>query len=128
MLIRALVSNGIFSFLCATLMLVFPAWLSEHIPLNKGDWIGLSVGLLVFVVGLVFLAVRPEQAKKHGLSIVIGDILWVIISSVLLINYLSYISTTGVTLVLMVNLFVSVFAVLQYMGLKQHSASQAHPA
>lgn len=123
MLIKALLANAGFSALCALVMLGFSASLGEHIPLREGDWTGLATGLLLFVGVLIFLVMHKTQAIKHAMSIIVGDVLWVIGASVLSLMYMEQLSGLGVVLVVVVNLFVAGFAVAQYLGLRQTDRS-----
>jgi len=123
MLIYALITNAVFSTLCGIFMFWQHQWLSSHIPLFAADWKSLAMSLIVFAISLVTLASKRNWAIKWAFSILVGDVIWVVLTSVLLISYFSLLSSVGVSLVVAVNLFVGSFAFFQYVGLRHVETS-----
>jgi hypothetical protein len=116
MLKKALLGNAVFSFLSAAVMFLFSDWLSAQLLLSQADWFSLGSALGVFSFLLLLLAANQGLAQKLTMSVVAGDVLWVLITSVLFVTYLKELSEVGLLLIAAVNLIVGSLAFLQYKG------------
>jgi len=118
MLKKALVFNAIFSFTCAMVILSASEWLNKFIPLPGWLWSFISFGLLGFVGLLILMLKNYRMLEKNIFIVVISDIAWIAITTVALSLYASSVSTTGILLVMLVNVVVATLAYFQYTGYK----------
>ncbi len=120
---RALLANAIFSGISGSLMVFAePAVLS---------WLGLStisirpigIFLLVFSLYLIWMANHGRVPKSSISGVIAGDWAWVLGSIILLVLKGSMFSWLGILLVTDVAVVITVFAILQGLGLRQASGS-----
>lgn len=124
----ALLMNAAFSSVCAIFLLT----VTESIALSffKGNtiWfeidakkvlVGLGIGLVLFAFLLLFRANQKFISQKDVKAIIIGDILWVLVSIVALLNAENILTATGHRYVAIVAIFVFLFALLQIAGLNR---------
>ena len=121
MLKIALMSNVIFSFTSAMLMLLLGSLLGSYIPLPSWLWTVLGLGLLVFALDLSVLAVMPKWAMTFTPWVVAADIAWVLLTLVALLIFWAELSSTGVAMITAVNVVVAVLAWAQYAAHKAQS-------
>ena len=118
MLNKAYLANAIFSSVCAITMLVFSRHLNIEIPMGAAQWDSLAVMLLGFGVYLVLITCSQTWAKYSAIPVIIGDLLWVIVSTVLAVYFSEFLTLTGWLLIMLVNLFVGSFAYFQFVGFR----------
>ncbi len=79
----------------------------------------LGLGLIIFAVALVILARMPALSPRQVLLITAMDASWVVASGVLLVAASELLNTMGSIAIIVVALFVGVFAWGQFMGAKK---------
>ena len=122
MLKYALTANAAFSSMSAITMFTIPSWLSTQIPLSTTEWLPIGLILALFAIQLIIMTKHSLLAEKLTMPVVIGDILWVIITTVIMVIYFAQFSAVGIGLVILVNLAVGTFAYFQYEGYRQEIA------
>ena len=116
MLLKALMTNAVFSLTSGIGMLAGTSWLAQQIPLPAWLWIVLGIGLILFSLQLVMMVLMPILAHKLALVVVVSDIAWVGLTSLGALLFATEITAMGVTLILMANLIVGALAMAQYRG------------
>ncbi|MEO0725783.1 MAG: hypothetical protein AAFZ63_14675 [Bacteroidota bacterium] len=112
---RAILANAAFSTFCGLALTAVPAWIAQHMGISTPLILRLiGIGLLIFVVSLVYTATRPEISRQQVQVIIAQDLLWVMGSIVLLIIRPFGLSTVGLWAVDVVAIMVAVFAYWQY--------------
>ncbi|MGB1286225.1 MAG: hypothetical protein ACPG7F_06825 [Aggregatilineales bacterium] len=80
----------------------------------------LGVGLLPWAMALFWLASRPVIKNGLAWEVIGGDMLWVAGSALLLMTQALPLNTTGSWMVLILADVVLMFAVVQYVGIRQN--------
>lgn len=115
---RALVLNATFSTLCAFIMLATSEWIAQQLNLAETFWVILTAGFLFLFALQLWNIVRNRIIRSWEIiSIISGDIAWVVVSLVLIAIYHDSMSGVGLVLVDLVALAVLFFAILQIRGL-----------
>jgi len=122
-----LFSNVIFSVSCAVILLFQNNWLGEKLFIHEHFWFDLEVRSWLFYLGLglagfaalvLFRGTQSILSKRAIRSIIIGDILWVVISLVALLSGGVYLETAGFWVIIAVALMILFFVMVQSFGLK----------
>lgn len=119
MLNKALFSNAIFSSVSALIMFTQSSWLSKVFPLDEAYWFSLALGLGGFAILLVVTAANTKLASKLTPAIIVGDLIWVLSTTVLLIGLWSIYTILAVWLIVGVNIVVTSLAVAQFVGFRR---------
>ena len=114
----ALMGNALFSTLSGVIILFAQGWVIRILGLSKNVSLAiLGIGLLAFAVNLVINA-RRQQVKTSDAWIAVSmDLAWVLGSYVLI--FVVPFSAEGKWVVAVVAELVSVFAVLQFLGIRR---------
>ncbi|MDX1522526.1 MAG: hypothetical protein R3264_12940 [Anaerolineae bacterium] len=117
---RTLQANAIFSTLSGLLLTIGAQPVTEMLGLSA-SWVIFAVGLsLLPFAGFVYFVSRKAPLNRTAATLILeGDILWVIASAVLLFSGWVQFSATGWWAVAIVADIVAVFAVLEWIGLRQ---------
>lgn len=122
----SLLLNATFSLACALGLTIFPI---DMVALFFGDkqMLGdfsldfllqaLAVGLVGFAGLLTFVALHAPISKALGRSITIADFGWVVSSAAIVFLHAGFLTSVGVTIVIVVATYVLAFAVMQLIGL-----------
>jgi hypothetical protein len=121
LLMRALKMNAVFSGLSAVAMLLAADWIAQQVGLpGPANVYAVAVFLLFFAAQLGNI-VRIQAIRTWEIvSIIVGDLLWVLGSIVLGAMYFRSFSTIGAVLVDAIALAVLIFAVMQIRGLREY--------
>jgi hypothetical protein len=93
--------------------------LDTALGLPGGLLLGVGVFLVVYAVGLVVLAARPAIPRPATWVVVLGNSAWVLASLGLAVGAWEQLTVLGVVVVLAQAAAVTVFAELQYAGLRR---------
>jgi len=125
-LFRALKLNSIFSGFSALCMFIAGNWLAMQFALNSAIPVYVVAGgLIVFAIQLANIVRTKTIRTWEIISIIIGDIAWVVVSIALLVIYYRTITLTGLVLADFVAVVVLIFAVMQIRGLNQYRKLEA---
>ncbi len=116
-----LLANALFSLISALLMVLEGAWLSVHIPLPSWLWLALGAGLGLFALQLLAMAINPKLMALLIKQVIVSDIIWVVAAGLAAGLFVSELSTTGIVLVLAVNIMVASLAYLQFSAWKRQA-------
>lgn len=119
MLKKTLLTNVLFSFFSALVILFGNKWLDKHIPLPGWMWVVMGIGLLCFAGFLVLMLKNKKLQLSSTLSIVISDLVWVVTTTIAAVIYIAALSGTGIVLIFVVNLIVGALACFQYFGYRR---------
>jgi hypothetical protein len=115
---KALIGNALFSTLSGVTILLAQGWVLRILGLPENISLAiLGIGLLVFAVTLVINARRQQVRTSDAWIVVVLDLAWVLGSYVLL--FVVPFSIEGKWVVGVVAELVSVFAVLQFVGIRR---------
>lgn len=84
---------------------------------------GVGVNLLAFAGALLFLASRPRIAPRLALAIIAADMAWVVGTLALVLG--DVFTTAGAAAALVVGNVVLLFAILQWIGVRRMTTSEA---
>ncbi|MBZ0305814.1 MAG: hypothetical protein K8I82_07075 [Anaerolineae bacterium] len=126
---RTLFGNGIFSTLSGLLFILAANPVANFLGIQNTSILGLfngdglifliGIDLLTFAAGLFFSATRPTLNRHHAILAIELDVAWVAASVIVLLTGALPLTTAGSWAVLIVADIVSVFAVLQFIGLRR---------
>ena len=117
----ALKTNALFSFSTGVSCLVLPQQLGNWMNIqNSTVFYILGIGLIFFAAFVAFTAFQKEVITSLVNQIIVQDVLWVLVSIILLIMNPFGISFVGNMMILIVAIIVLIFAILQYIGLKRY--------
>jgi uncharacterized membrane protein HdeD (DUF308 family) len=120
---KALVGNALFSTLSGLTILLAQGWVLRILGLSKDVSLAiLGFALLVFAATLVVNARRQQVKTSDAWIAVLMDVAWVLGSYVLI--FVVPFSTEGKWVVGVVAELVSVFAVLQFVGIRRIQKSE----
>ncbi len=126
LLLRALKLNALFSGFSALCMLIAGKWLAAQFSLDSATDIYVVAGCLAAFALMLANIVRTKAIRTWEImSIIIGDIVWVVASVTLVAVFYETITLAAVVLVDLVAIAVLVFAVIQIRGLKQYQKLHA---
>lgn len=115
---KALIGNAVFSTLSGVTILFAQGWVLRILGLSKDVSLAiLGFGLLVFAVTLVINARRQQVKTSDAWIVVLMDLAWVL-GSYMLIFVVPF-SIEGKWVVGVVAELVSVFALLQFIGIRR---------
>jgi hypothetical protein len=115
---KALIGNAVFSTLSGVTILFAQGWVLRILGLSKDVSLAiLGFGLLVFAVTLVINARRQQVKTSDAWIVVLMDLAWVLGSYVLI--FVVPFSIEGKWVVGVVAELVSVFALLQFIGIRR---------
>jgi hypothetical protein len=115
---KALIGNALFSILSGVTILLAQGWVLRILGLPENISLAiLGIGLLVFAVTLVINARRQPVRTSDAWIVVVLDLAWVLGSYVLI--FVVPFSAEGKWVVGVVAELVSVFAVLQFVGIRR---------
>jgi hypothetical protein len=115
---KALIGNALFSILSGVTILFAQGWVLRILGLPENISLAiLGIGLLVFAVTLVINARRQPVRTWDAWIVVVLDLAWVLGSYVLI--FVVPFSAEGKWVVGVVAELVSVFAVLQFVGIRR---------
>jgi len=115
---KVLMGNALFSALSGVTILFAQGWVLRILGLPKNISLAiLGIGLLVFAVTLVINARRQQVRTSDAWIVVALDLAWVLSSYVLI--FVVPFSAEGKWVVGVVAGLVSVFAVLQFVGIRR---------
>jgi hypothetical protein len=115
---KALIGNALFSTLSGVTILLAQGWVVRILGLPENISLAiLGIGLLVFAVTLVINARRQQVRTSDAWIVVLLDLAWVLGSYVLI--FVVPFSIEGKWVVGVVAELVSVFAVLQFVGIRR---------
>jgi hypothetical protein len=119
MLLRStLVINGVSTVLCGLVLLAAPGTLAELLGVSTPALLaGVGGGLLLYAAGLFWTARRQPIPDAAAWAAIVLDLGWVV-GSVALIE-VGVLSSIGTGLVALVAAVVLIFAVLQFVGVRQ---------
>jgi hypothetical protein len=125
---KALTGNAVFSLLSGLVIVFANRWLVSFLGLSASVGLGLGaigVSLVVYAVVLWLSTRRPHIRISNAWLAVVMDILWVLGSCALVV--VVPFSAAGKWTVILVADLVSLFAILQWLGIRrfQKSAPQA---
>lgn len=124
LLIKALAANAAFSGFSAITLILFSGWIASQLGLPDTTPVVITgVALALFALQLAAIAKSRRVKTWEILSIIVGDLIWVVASVVLGIIYIDQLTTIGQVLVFGVALVVLVFAECQGIGLKRWRAA-----
>lgn len=117
----SLALNSAFSALTGIISLTLAGPLTDALFSTPEGWAvwalrGLGIGLLLFSLRLFFLSRNTKLSSGDVMRVVIADILWVIISAVLLLGFSHAFTDLGVLTVTLIAAIVGLFALGQYVG------------
>lgn len=119
LLLRALKLNAIFSGFSALFMFATGPWLATQLGLGGALPVYFTAGLLLVFAAQLANIVRTREIRHWEIvSIIAGDLAWVIGSVVLVALFYDSISGAGLVLVDFVALAVLAFAIMQIRGLR----------
>jgi len=119
MLNRAFMANAVFSSVCGIIIFVLRDWFALQIPGPDWLFLAISIGLVVFAVQLLLMVKFKSLAEKLVLQVVFSDIGWVVFSTLGLIIFIESFSHTGIWMVVLINLIVTLLAWLQFSAYKK---------
>lgn len=120
---KALVSNALFSTLSGLTILLAQGWVLRILGLSKDVSLAiLGFALLVFAATLVVNARRQQVKTSDAWMAVLMDVAWVLGSYGLI--FVAPFSTEGKWVVGVVAELVSLFAVLQFVGIRRIQKSE----
>ncbi|WP_085899908.1 hypothetical protein [Kiloniella majae] len=113
--------NAGFSILTGLVLIFFPGLIAETMLTKEVSWItevfiGLGVLLLGFAISLIVLIRDRYLSKPKIMSISAADVGWVVSSCVVVLLFNDFLALKGVAIIVGVNIFVSIFALGQFMG------------
>ncbi|WP_298965508.1 SRPBCC family protein [uncultured Roseibium sp.] len=119
--------NAAFSLLTGAALLTAAGHLAELLFANEAVWQSwtlrlLGAGLILFGIDLIFMATDRFITKVQVTLISVLDAGWVLGSALLLMFAGSLFSGTGTTAVVIVAVFVTIFALGQYLGARKIQA------
>jgi hypothetical protein len=115
---KALIGNALFSTLSGVTILLAQGWVVRILGLPENISLAiLGIGLLVFAATLVINARRQQVRTSDAWIVVLLDLAWVLGSYVLI--FVVPFSIEGKWVVGVVAELVSVFAVLQFVGIRR---------
>lgn len=115
---NSLFANAVFSTLSGLTFAVAAASVASFIGLEQSIVIrAVGVGLLGFAGCVAFVASRPEIDLTAAISIVVGDLAWVVATVPLVM--LDILSANGMVAAIAIADVVLVFAGLQYYGVRR---------
>ena len=115
---KALIGNALFSILSGVTILLAQGWVLRILGLPENISLAiLGIGLIVFAVTLVINARRQPVRTSDAWIVVVLDLAWVLGSYVLI--FVVPFSAEGKWVVGVVAELVSVFAVLQFVGIRR---------
>ena len=121
LLLRALTFNAIFSGFSSILMFIAGYWLAEQFGLNSAAPIYAIAGVLALFALQLGNIVRTKHIRSWEIvSIITGDIAWVVASVAVIALYYQSITAAGLMLMDVVAVAVLFFAILQIRGLRQY--------
>lgn len=121
LLLRALTFNAIFSGFASILMFIAGYWLAEQFGLNSAVPIYAIAGVLALFALQLGNIVRTKHIRSWEIvSIITGDIAWVVASVAVIALYYQSITAAGLMLMDVVAVAVLFFAILQIRGLRQY--------
>lgn len=123
-----LAANGVFSAGAGSIMLLMNKELAAHIPLPESAWLVIAVGLMGFAAQLWLMGLSPRLLLKLTPIVIIGDLAWVVMTSVSMLMYWNHLSDIGVLGVVLVNCVVGAFAYFQLMAYRaeREQLNQVH--
>jgi len=117
---KALLGNSIFSTISGLLFVFDAAPIAAFLGLSSALVLRiLGVGLLAFAIIVYKIATANPIDLRAAMSIVVGDLLWVVGSVVLIFTSLVSFTTGGKWAIAMVADIVLVFAIVQYVGIRK---------
>lgn len=119
LLLRALRMNAIFSAISALIMLSAGGWIAAQLGLGGATVIYIVAGMLLLFALQLGNIVRTDKIRRWEIiSIIGGDIAWILGSAVFIALFYRSMTTTGLWLVDSVAVVVLYFAVQQIRGLQ----------
>ncbi len=117
---KAVLSNAAFSFISGIILTGFNQEVANLLNLeNAGILIWIGIGLLLFVMSLLYAATRKPLNPLQIKVIIYQDWAWVVGSFILLMTKPFDVSTIGYVLVILIASIVAVFALLQANNLRK---------
>lgn len=117
---RALLANGIFSSISGLVFMIFSAPIAAFLGVDfSGVLIALGLVLILFGLGVVWLATRTEVPRSLTIVVTILDLAWVLGSILLLVSELIPLTSEGKWAIAIIADIVAVFAILQIIGLRR---------
>lgn len=119
---RTLQANGIFSSLGGVILIAGAGPVTAFLGLQT-PVILVVVGIvtLLYAVSLFLTAARPSIDRRTGMTYVLLDSAWVVVSIVILLTGWVSLTTEGKWAVGLVALIVAIFAELQFIGSRRTS-------
>lgn len=110
---KALSANAVFSTLSGLSLLILSPQIASFLGLARATELpGIGLALLLFAVFVGWVAARPR--RKLVQLIILQDLLWVIVSAVVILLGMFNLYTNGYLLIAIVAVLVGMFAYLQY--------------
>lgn len=131
----ALIGNAIFSIVCSVLFFFNPEDIAEQIFSKNKIWFelesnqfifNLGIGLSLFAILVLFRASQKHISKPDIRAIIIGDLIWVLISFLLIVVPNNTFTDDGYRYVSLVAIIVFIFSILQIIGLRQVYQGKSH--
>ena len=123
MLNKVLLSNSLFSGITGVTIFFISDLLNQQIPGPGWLFTMISIGLILFSAQLFLMTQYKTLADKLILQVIGSDIGWVVLSTAGLLSYLDSFSTMGMTLVILINVVVSVLAWMQLSAYRNEAIS-----
>ena len=121
LLSKALLANAVFSLTSAIVFFLAPAWVADQIGLKGvGPIYGVAAGLMLFSAYLFFVVKTRRFQSSEIIPIIVGDLIWVVLSVILGFKFMNQFSTAGVYLVFGVAVVVFCLADMQGFGLLKY--------
>lgn len=120
----ALRTNALFSFLCATSILLFTQQIADLIgQVHIYILVSLAIGLFSFVAMILFVSEKKTLNVQQAKIITTMDYSWVIGSIGLVLFGSQWFTSEGIVTILIVAMIVGVLAFFQFLGLKKITTS-----